>query len=395
MGNGHKPTKQAGGHPSKVLRDFPGLAVDHLDSGRVQPGSMSLEDILMPMLNGINQVYIDAVSDLDVEDRPMSPMPIISSLTELAASMRGYRNNGAQSFLMNGSVSQVLFNTSIEGIMTTDLKMPYGTFYLGFEDEIPMTIGEEELFLDGTYVHALGEVISLSIIVSPRETVGHPILDYRPHLTLQLDVEPGLSLADSILRAIDDGGYDLDPGEGVKITEEDVAYAAEFGFQVGAVAQTSQSKKAERNNLAFDAVIDAMGIIANSLIMLSYKPDQMQEKHDWVGASESTLYQLGAPSRKGRERGRRMAEREGALPVRYITLTPEAQQDIEAERQSSRGSPSVSYWRKGHHKWQPHGPGNKLRKRIWVEGKLCNADAELQAEGSLYTVESPSFDDGP
>jgi hypothetical protein len=381
-------------HPRKISRDFPGLVFDRIDIRDIAPGSMSIESLLMPMLNNIKNAYDDAVSDLDIEERP-KPGPILSSLTEVAASIQGYEKYGSQCFMLNGRVSEVLFNTSIEGILTTDLKMPYRAFYLGFEDEIPMVIGEEELLLDGTYIHALDGEISLSIIVSPRDPEGHPVLDYRQHLSLKLPVEPGLSVADAILRAIDEGGYDIDPGTGATISEEDKAYAAELGFHLDAVEQTTQSKNAARNNLAFEAVIDAMGVLANSLIMLSYKPDQMQENHDWIGASEDTLYQLAAPSRKGRERGQRMAEREGALPVRYITLTPDAQHELYDEMRSSRGSPSVSYWRKGHHKWQPHGPGNKLRKRIWIEGKLCNEDAELRAEGSLYTVESSSFDDGP
>jgi hypothetical protein len=34
-------------------------------------------------------------------------------------------------------------------------------------------------------------------------------------------------------------------------------------------------------------------------------------------------------------------------------------------------SPEDPFWRKGHHRWQPYGPGRTLKRLIWIEPVLC------------------------
>lgn len=65
-----------------------------------------------------------------------------------------------------------------------------------------------------------------------------------------------MALEDAVLRAIDDGGYDLDGGEGIDITPEMKAMADACGIEPVKFERTFQQVIVDRNETAFGTAID-------------------------------------------------------------------------------------------------------------------------------------------
>ncbi len=68
------------------------------------------------------------------------------------------------------------------------------------------------------------------------------------------------------------------------------------------------------------------------------------------------------------------------------TTTIRLASNLERHESTREGAPVRPHLRRGHVKMQPHGPNNSLRKRIWVEPCLVNADADFVNQRKAYRV---------
>lgn len=385
-------------HPQRIFEELPGL-VDAKISSKATIDRRDLIKSLMGMIGGsLNTLisnYAVWTADLPVELRPENPVVFTRGVQELLATISGFERGGSHVFHLNGNLSEVLGQTELSGITCNDIRLPHDRLYLSYEERIPFPVNGENLVFEGAYVSKTGShEIELTMVVKPEGPKGHPILDFRTPISIRLDLSASLSLEDAMIEAIGSGGYNTDPGAPVVISDEVREAALGMGISVSPVGKPSSATIAGFHEDAFPAVVDALRIVGNSLLMLGSRPEQILQEDVWPGASKETLYQLQAPSPKGKERGRRMAELEGVMGYRILSLDPKVEQRIREEVQERRGSPSVAYWRRGFWRQQAHGPGRSLRKLTWVEPTLCNEKAGLIAQGSLYELGKPT-EEGP
>ena len=385
-------------HPQRIFEELPGL-VDAKINSKATIDRRDLIKSLMGMIGGSMNTLITNyavwAADLPVEQRPENPVVFTRGIQELLATISGFERGGSHVFHLNGNLSEVLGQTELGGINCNDIRLPHDRLYLSYEERIPFPVNGEKLIFEGAYVAKTGShEIELTMVVTPEEPKGHPIVDFRTPISLRLDLAASLSLEDAMIEAIGSGGYNTDPGAPVVVSDEVREAALGMGITVSPVSKPSSATIAGFYEDAFPAVVGALRIVGNSLLMLGSRPEQILQEEIWPGASKETLYQLQAPSPKGKERGRRMAELEGVMGYRILSLDPKVEQRIREEVQERRGSPSVAYWRRGFWRQQAHGPGRSLRKLTWVEPTLCNEKAGLIAQGSLYEL-GKQTEEGP
>lgn len=388
-------------HPQRIFEEFPGLIDAKVgDVGKL--GSAGRRDMihsLMAMMgsgmNSLLQNYAVWCADLDVEQRPEAPAVFLRGMQELVSTISGFERAGSHVFHLNGKLSEVLGQTELGGIACNDIRMPYERLYISYEERIPFPVNGEEMIFEGAYVAKMGShELDITLVVTPDNPSDHPILNFRTPINIRLDIGANLSLEDALLSAISGDGYKTDRGSPIVISDKVREEALKMGFQVAPASRPSTAEIASFHENAFGAAADALRVVGNSLLMMGSRPEQVLQEEIWPGASKETLYQLQAPSPKGKERGRRMAELEGVMGYRLLSLDPKVEARIREEDPDRRGSPSVAYWRRGFWRQQAHGPGRSLRKLTWVEPTLCNEKAGLIAQGSLYEV-GKAQDDGP
>lgn len=395
-------------HPNRFLSDFPGIedaAFGELFgiSAFIDDGIEGILGELQKKMNVLVECYPVWAGAIPVEKRPENPTIPMKGLQEIISTLSGFKRSGSHVFHLNGDLSSILAQTEMDGLMCDDIRPPYNNFYLSFEEKIPFFANDEHLIFEGAYIRREKDDNSLHfmMIISPEKPEGQALADFRHPIEFSLQMEPDISLEQALLNAVESNDYDTQKSPPVAVSEEAAGMAAEMGIELRSVDKSATTLLAEMHESGFNSVAECLRVIGNSLILLTDKPEQITGKEEWVGASDAVKYQLDAPTKKGKERGRKMALEEGCLPVRMISLDPSLAANIKQTREevaeeNRRGSPSVAYWRTGHWRWQPYGPQNSLRRRKWIEPKLCNEKAPLIAAGSHYENKSDdSFDFEP
>lgn len=367
-----------------------------MGSEGVKMDQMALEitpDVYNDM-NGLVAVYQEAITRLPADERPLDTT-MLHGMIEYHRFLNAYISDNRQCFLLNDDLVDVLGKTDVGGILVEDVALPYRHFFLGFQKPAVMEVGGQAARFDGAYVSTAPQGFELLLTFSPDAPSGDPVKDFMIPIRISLQKEPDLLLSDAILRAIDEGGYDLDRGDKPVLDEEAQAYADEMGIRIVPTAQTSQELLVDQREAAFESMVDAVGIVANTLILLTAKPGQIRMDETWSGLSERAVSDLTSDRPKLVRRGRAIASSEGAAPVRLIRLTDAAKERLEERRTKVRGSPSVVYDRIGHWKKQAYGPKYSLRRLIWVEPTTCNIKAGVRADGSVYVYRKSEADEAP
>mgnify|MGYP001627760675 CR=1 FL=1 len=394
-------------HPQVMTSAFPGLGASGRDLEEASSRALDrVEDLMEGQEIGTEGIAMDRVAldlppsllfsvqpllpiyqasllELDIEDRPRGIAPL-RGLADLHLELVKYRQAGQQSFILNGDVAQLLSKTDLSEIPLSDIRLPFDALFLGFEQPVRMPLDDGDHLLEGAYLAGSQGEISITLVFRPVEPRGHPMLDFRNPLRISLRRDADITLEDAILSALEDGGYDLERAGPVEISD-DVRQAAEAaGLEVFSVAQTSQTRLAERNEALFGTLVEGVTIVANTIMAMTSGPEGIEVSETYGNVSDRTRDMLLAPSSRSRADGRRAALRENAFPVRLISLSDRLQQDRQAEAMGLRKSPEIAFWRKGHWRRQAYGPKRSLRRWVWIEPVLCNSDGELRYAGSVY-----------
>lgn len=383
-------------HPNRFLSDFPGIedaAFGDLSGipAFIDNGVEGLLEEYRQKMSVLAECYPAWLGAIPVEKQPESSSIVMRGLQGMLNTLSGFKRSGSHVFHLNGDLSTLLAQTEMDGLMCDDIRPPYNDFYLSYEEKIPFSANDERLIFEGTYIRREKDDNSLhfTMIISPEKPEGQALADFRHPIEFSLQMEPDISLEQALINAVESNDYDTEKTSPPAVPEDAARMAAEMGIELRAVDKTSTTLLAEMHESSFNSVAECLRVVGNSLILLTDKPEQITGKEEWVGASDAVKYQLDAPSKKGRERGRKMAMEEGCLPIRMLSLDPSVAASIRETREEDAeanrgGSPSVAYWRTGHWRWQPYGPRNSLRRWKWIEPKLCNEKAPLIAAGSHY-----------
>lgn len=363
--------------PEAAISEAPAVSVDKMQISVRQSTIRSLDDLMA--------IYNGAIQRVPVEDRP-ADMLGIQQMLMLHEVLIDYRKAGAQCFLLNGDAEQLMAKTDIAAIAMTDLKLPYDALYLTFENKVQMVLDGEQVFLEGAYLSGSTAQIDVHMVFQRTDAPVETIADLCPSVMITLPRRADMTLDAAILEAIETGGYDLECAAVNEATPDDLDAAEAHGISIVPIDETSQTKLARRNERVFDTMIEALTVIANSMMLMTAAPDEITVLEAWAELSKDVAHQLKSPSAKGRERGRKAAQRENAMPVRIISLSAAAKQRLSEALATVRKSPAEAYWRRGHWRMQAYGKGRALRKWTWIEAVLCNGDADLRRAGSVYVA---------
>lgn len=334
-------------------------------------------------------LYQEAVLDLPRDKRP-EDLVLLQGLIHAYEDISLYQNCGSHCFLLNGDVARVMKQTDISQIQVSEITLPFNSIFMGFEEPVEVEIDGETLHFEGAYINGRRDTISVTAVFAPLDGFDGTLATLKAPLRISLPRQYGMSLEDAILEAIETNGYDTDHGDDIDFNEDESSLAGqiaeEFDTEVILATQSSQSKVAQRNEDAIGTLVDVLTLTANTMMAMTSLPEDIDVNETWFGLSEKAKLQMEAPSSKGKKRGRKMAFEEGVMPVRVISLTPEARERHQATIKGLRGSPSEAYWRKGHWRRQAYGKGKELRRWIWVEPVLCNTQAEAISRGTVYNL---------
>lgn len=387
-------------HPNWLMSNFPGMTARNNDDllDAIQRGADGKLDIsrligiaLRSSFDPMMRAYPHWVADLDPSSRP-NPMTIMNALMQYNGGRIPYLRNGSTAYLMSREATDMLSATSLDGVPIDDFRLPYAGLYIGYDSDIRVTIQSESLVFDGAYAVDHGDEFQFIMALRPVVSTGHPVLDLRPPIAVRIPKIEGGNFASALLKSIDEGLYNIDGGDDFSTR---AARAHQIGIELGvetcAVERSATQLEAARNSDQFEALVDLLGLVANSLLYITNPTGRLVEQAEYIGASQQAIYQLNAPTNKGRDRGRRMLEAEGAYPVRRIVMSPDLATELRnIEAHSGHGSPAIAYWRQGHWRRQAYGAGRSLRKLVWIEPTLCNAEAGVRARGSIYEVAKPA-----
>lgn len=401
-------------HPQKMMRDLPWIGVrsvseltQYLDNapdpieedlssmGDRDPTDLrevALDNFALDMsghgheaLQCLTQLYSSKLLSIPRDERPISVQPL-QIVLDLHRFIGSYKDSGSQCFILNGEVSRLMCQTEISDIDMCDLRLPYDHMYLAFETPVEMQLDGKDNHFVGAYLSGSKRQIDILMIFEPAEPTGSFFQDLQPPLKISLPRSPGMSLQDSIIHALETGGYDLEPGVEEEIPQETMEAAMEAGIKIVKLGPTAQTCIAERNERLFGSMVDGVTIVANTIMAMTAGPDELEVTQTWFSPPKDIRTRL----EKGMDLNVKGSgeQIENCMPVRVISLTQEARKRHQADTDAVRKSPEEAYWRKGHWKRQPCGPRNSLRKRIWIEPKLCNEKAELRRSGTVYHASS-------
>lgn len=408
-------------HPQQIRRAFPWLGLPVSDLRNLshearsvikevtdrEGGDIGCDGILQDRiaLNPSPAVMksIESIVTLFQKDNLLLPresrvgMEKLQGLLHIHEALETYLRSGSSCFQLNGSVSDLMSQTEIADIQISDLKLPYDGIYLTFDQPPILEVDKEPATFEGAYLTGSESELVFTIITRP-EGVGSLTLDtiHNP-MVIRLPREHGLSLQDAVLEALETNGYDLDRGEAIAPIPSFQDIAKTFGSELLVPDRTAQDRIVDRNEVHFGSMVEAVTLTANALMLLTEPPEEVHLIERWSGLREKTGRLLTSSSAFDREKGRAEAQQENAMPIRVISLSPDAEKRIRDQKAEIRRSPEEAYWRKGHWRRQPHGPGNSLRRWTWIEPVLCNAEAELKKAGTVYKkdLDMPDPSDGP
>lgn len=405
-------------HPQRVRRALPWLGLPVSDLDRLSREARRTVRDLMAQEDGVGRdgVMQDQVA-LDLSPAVMNSVePImtlfqrenlslpresrvglekVQGLFHLHEALRTYLRSGSSCFQLNGPVSGLLTRTEIADIQVSDLRLPYDGVYLTFDQPPLLEIDGAPSVFEGAYLSGSGSELTVTIITRPEGEADLTLETLQPPLVIRIPRWHGLSLQDAILEALETNGYDLDRGEGISPIPAFRDAAEALGSALLIPDRSAQDRIVDRNQENFGSMVEAVTLAANALMLLTAPPEEVRIAERWVGVREETGRLLTSGSASDRARGRAEAQRENVMPIRVISLNEGAERRLRDQEAEVRKSPEEAYWRKGHWRRQAHGPGKSLRRWVWIEPVLCNAEAELRRAGSVYQKDLEETGPGP
>lgn len=124
-------------------------------------------------------------------------------------------------------------------------------------------------------------------------------------------------------------------------------------------------------------------LIFNCLLYLSHLDRDVKYRYpDTMPAKMREAIQYG--KKKQREKALKAATSLGYSKVHYCGYA--LQHEYEAQG-GKRGELTEAHWRRGHWRNQPHGPGNGLRKLIWLRPVVVKREKGEPQRGRVYEVD--------
>ena len=292
-----------------------------------------------------------------------------------------YRESGGHIFDVSGDLTGMFRHTSVDDIPVADLNSPYRAYYVHFgpQSDIPL---DGEWLVDGVYVQHEPKAGLLQFVFTTYPEDPKTLLAW--HQT----PEPSFALA------IAGDHYDQLLGVAVaatieerrthlrdKINRGNTSTVTDTGVELLVNAKLQGEHQLAIMERRLSAMQSALELAVNAMCYLTAYPDDIVS--DWpVTTPQDTLVK----TRKGhpvvRQNNISKLESQG---YRKIHIAGRSLRKGPAKLDKQEVPGIRTHWRRGHWKRQPHGPGNTLRKMVWIKPTLVNSgDATSEPLSTIY-----------
>lgn len=314
-----------------------------------------------------------------------------------------YWDEHRQIFELDHVLADALSNTEISQVPWSELRLPHEEFYLCFGDfgQPTFSINERRYIIDGAYVRRVPKSASL-----PPDSL---MMSFTGRL-VEPTYEEVIGAVEGTTLRFGDPSYDYYVcGEGA----ETIGQAIENGASWGRKAHDAQDKMLVDSGLNIAEVFDVadtafqritpfrdkfergrsfvepfLPLLFNAIFYLCQRPEAQTERvPDSAPPDDAAILRSTSNPAIRASVLNRLAKR-GVTTVRFVR-DPDLNSDREASAPSGRKV--RAHWRRGHWRKQVWGPGQSLRRWMWILPVLVKKEVEL----SLGTVHRVAGDDLP
>jgi hypothetical protein len=395
-------TVSTGIHPLRwrVTRPFSNAVVSIVKQ-KVRFGMIGM-DLLNEVFGLVMPAYNDGIMRVPFERRPAN-IRGMQQEGSLALHAARFFTMGRNVFELSPGLAQVLSQTSLKGVRMADVKLPHAFFYVSLAGLGCGGLPGEGNEIDGAYVDGtLLEHGKLQIVVTSRRTDASNTssktwpFNRDPYFYLPLETsEDGeKTFEEMIAEAVASGEIPFDadgiwPDDDEGVAEPEVHVLSDGRpVAVSSVKEREDRREAISSAQALPNVKKALALVVNALAWLSAEPDDGEAAFAWPEDAPTMMVRAAqeakspkqirksfdALAEKGFSRIRILGHRVEPLNLAYM-------------RETGREL-AQAHWRIGHHRSQPHGPANSLRKRVWIRPVLVRPDLPLDTEtgGHQYVL---------
>lgn len=275
---------------------------------------------------------------------------------------------GRMIFEFSEDLTEAFLRSDLGEAHVSDIRLPYPALYLRFNSTEPILFDGRRA-LDGCYVFLGKDSRFIGLMLAGvRQDTWPDIGDIGYQASIDLS-NPNSLLSDAVAQA-----YELQMRQ---FAEMDEQAARERGIQSENIEKPQERLFAK----AHESMMELLRLVGNALLFLSAYPDEVEE--GWTEGAPRELVEI---TERGRPKQRRETFDElwqmGYTKVRYCGRSSQMhtqQLDAPTPGKLSR------HWRRGHWRRQPHGPGLRERKLIWIRPVLVGSGPET-APGHVYEV---------
>lgn len=404
-------------HPTRMWKYWPEFGRFASRCGQDFDPFMPREDQFQAFSNGTMHLYQDAVMRVPFEQRPAT-IDVLMNHVEMGLRFGYLWSEGFNIYSISSSVREALSRTTLEGVRLGDLRLPFDTLYLGFEDGSKIHFTQpgsnDVLEVDGAYVRDLPtrardegrRVFEIVLTTQNRRGQGSsldrttwPVL-HEPHYTFPLGGSVDDTFEEALGFAIDAGNLPLEVDDeatdafrkGV-IAAQGEALAA--GMDVRAPELTGSERRSQFLSENLGPARAGLALVLGALSALTVF-EQRKTDMPLVWPESTPVDLLRKMTAKSTHKARRTAQadlkKRSFAPVRRIDLRKDpVQPGLSAE--TGGGAARAAHWRAGHFRRQRHGPGLTLSRLTWIFPQIIGGDKANPRLGRVYRIDESDPDE--
>lgn len=335
-------------------------------------------------------VYNKDLGRLPVERRPPNLDIVTNVMTDLCHIIT-FTAGGRNIFNLPAILSNMLANTSLKDIRISDIKLPFGNFYLSFEGALDIGLPGKTNVIDGAYISRVEDKLSFYITskIIDQAAAGRTawIENAESHFFAPFEIHSADQTLEELCdEAVRSNEIAVIPNQrAIKALHSSAEDAREAGLEVTASDVTGYERASLFNRDALPNVRSVLALIANAICLLSTKPNMHEAWPEDASKTKMQALREANTTRRTRKVSSSLAE-DGIFPVRRVLINL-GEPGSASDASVPTGLEVEAHWRRGHWRRQRYGEDRADTRLIWIKPVLVRRDKGKPIGGRIYDVQ--------
>lgn len=315
---------------------------------------------------------------------------IVNNEITVAQDVLNFVIRGKQILDINPDLTFMFSKTDVEDIPLSAIVLPYKSQYIHFGPQKEIELAND-WFFDGAYVSVAESPNDRQLLVTLTSTNkdsdkiflwhSHPEPIYHQRIeNADGNVNLITAITESFAKQINAIKENISSDKDKEILEE---FSSSLDIEIVDVREKNNEIRIATNESLFNQFQKAIGLVVNALCYLTAHPE---DKEALWPSSAPIKYVEQSKSNKPTESKRAESKlaKLGYTKIHYFG------RDFKHNNQNITSDIKDTHWRRGHHKRQPFGPKNSLRKIVWIMPTLINKhlSKDKEMKGHIYKIKA-------